>query len=483
MTRHARNTAYLEYAKGVDAPAKSYNGVTLDTSKWSASMVKSFSIKAKVKFNNMNSNYPHLFWGEDSGTFAFCVHGLGPAYGGRKGETAYYLATAKGIGPHGRGLDNGQGWIGTGNKMDDGQWHDFEVAKYGTKSAIFLDGHKVEASIAAGKTEADFIMKPVTTLRIGTAKEGTGFEGDIGDVVITAEGKQVFPEPPPPTAKAAAAGAGAGCTGSLLPGNTSCDEQSVEDCKGKYTELSPGVYSHCDVSGGQCLATGPICKTGCRGKRRVKRDYELPAWLKWLEGSSKHLRVRMREWEDGLWRKSSGWHGHDLIHSPQSAVYIPCYFYSPAEKMLQGPVCFGPGAESHRGLCHGGAMTSAAASGEKNDHGDPAFDDLLGHLAFLAAGEGPWSGATVQINCKLCKPVRVGQTLLLEGHVAKQERKKVFVEARLVGETGEVYGRMDGLSIVGAKMQEEDSELDRRQWHFDEAKRAIVDSPDHRHLL
>ncbi|CAJ1441922.1 unnamed protein product, partial [Effrenium voratum] len=196
------------------------------------------------------------------GTFAFCVHGLGPAYGGRKGETAYYLATAKGIGPHGRGLDNGQGWIGTGNKMDDGQWHDFEVAKYGTKSAIFLDGHKVEASIAAGKTEADFIMKPVTTLRIGTAKEGTGFEGDIGDVVITAEGKQVFPEPPPPTAKAAAAGAGAGCTGSLLPGNTSCDEQSVEDCKGKYTELSPGVYSHCDVSGGQCLATGPICKTG-----------------------------------------------------------------------------------------------------------------------------------------------------------------------------------------------------------------------------
>ena len=31
------------------------------------------------------------------------------------------------------------GWIGTGNKMDDGQWHDFEVAKYGTagKNASF----------------------------------------------------------------------------------------------------------------------------------------------------------------------------------------------------------------------------------------------------------------------------------------------------------------------------------------------------------
>ena len=29
----------------------------------------------------------------------------------------------------------------------------------------------------------------------------------------------------------------------------------------------------------------------------------------------------------------------------------------------------------------------------------------------------------------------------------------------------------------------EESELDRRQWHFDNELRTILDSPDHRHLL
>lgn len=165
----------------------------------------------------------------------------------------------------------------------------------------------------------------------------------------------------------------------------------------------------------------------------------------------------MREWEDDHWRRTSGWHGYDLIHSPRSAVYIPCYFYSPFEplglprkghavprKRLQGPVVFGLHAESHRGLCHGGAMTSA-------------FDDLLGHLAFLAAATGPWDGATVQVNCKLMKPVRVGQTLLLEGLVTKQERRKVYVEARLLDEHNEVYATMEGLSIVGAKIQAQET--------------------------
>ncbi|CAE7565173.1 unnamed protein product [Symbiodinium pilosum] len=31
----------------------------------------------------------------------------------------------------------------------------------------------------------------------------------------------------------------------------------------------------------------------------------------------------MREWEDGHWRRSRGWHGSDLIHSPDSAVCLP----------------------------------------------------------------------------------------------------------------------------------------------------------------
>jgi len=112
-----------------------------------------------------------------------------------------------------------------------------------------------------------------------------------------------------------------------------------------------------------------------------------------------------------------------------------------------------------------------------------AMDDVLGHLAFLAAGTGPWSGATVQVNCKLSKPVRVGQTLLLEGRVTKQEKRKVFVAARMLDEAGDVYATMDGLSIVGAKIQAEETDLDKRRWHFDDEMRAVLDSPDHRHVL
>eukprot|EP00928_Gymnodinium_smaydae_P031010 TRINITY_DN22903_c0_g2_i2.p2 TRINITY_DN22903_c0_g2~~TRINITY_DN22903_c0_g2_i2.p2 ORF type:complete len:132 (+),score=28.63 TRINITY_DN22903_c0_g2_i2:395-790(+) len=112
-----------------------------------------------------------------------------------------------------------------------------------------------------------------------------------------------------------------------------------------------------------------------------------------------------------------------------------------------------------------------------------AMDDLLGHCAFLGAGKGPWSGATVQVNCKLMKPVRVGQTLLLEGRVVRQEKKdkekaKVFVEGCMKDEQGAVYASMDGISIVGVKLHEEESHLDRREWVFDEAAQAVFDSSD-----
>merc|ERR1719471_1257096 len=105
-----------------------------------------------------------------------------------------------------------------------------------------------------------------------------------------------------------------------------------------------------------------------------------------------------------------------------------------------------------------------------------AMDDILGHICFLAAGHGPWSGATVQVNCKLLKPVRVGQTLLIEGRVSRQEKKKVFIEATLADEDGAVYCTMDGVSIAGAKLQKEETELDCRRWHYDEVNRTVYDS-------
>ena len=36
------------------------------------------------------------------------------------------------------------------------------------------------------------------------------------------------------------------------------------------------------------------------------------------------------------------------------------------------------------------------ADGPALSSASEAMDDVLGHLAFLAAGTGPWSGATVQ---------------------------------------------------------------------------------------
>merc|ERR1719367_689390 len=171
----------------------------------------------------------------------------------------------------------------------------------------------------------------------------------------------------------------------------------------------------------------------------------------------------MREWEDPQWRRQSGWQGRDLIHGPGSAVHIPCYFFDPSEKSLRGPVTFQAGSESHRGLCHGGAMTSA-------------MDDVLGHICFLAAGQGPWSCATVQVNCKLMKPVCVGQTLLVEARVVRQEKRKVSIEASLSDDTGEVYSTMEGISISGAKLQAEERDVDNRKWVFDDAHRVIYDS-------
>merc|ERR1719436_583989 len=104
------------------------------------------------------------------------------------------------------------------------------------------------------------------------------------------------------------------------------------------------------------------------------------------------------------------------------------------------------------------------------------MDDVLGHLCFLASSDGPWNGATVQVNCNLKRPVRVGQTLYIEGRVARQEKKKVFIEATLSDENGDVYAVMEGISIAGAKLQKDDCELYHRKWIYNEDKRTVSDS-------
>ena len=61
------------------------------------------------------------------------------------------------------------------------------------------------------------------------------------------------------------------------------------------------------------------------------------------------------------------------------------------------------------------------------------MDDVIGWVAFLVTGKVlPWSGFTVQINCSLQKPIPVFATLKVEAQIVRLERRKVYVEAKLV---------------------------------------------------
>ena len=189
---------------------------------------------------------------------------------------------------------------------------------------------------------------------------------------------------------------------------------------------------------------------------------DAPAWLQPYFSDTSQRRVLLREWEDAEWRQRAGWHGTDLIHSPVGrGVQVLAYFWHAESSTLTGIVRFGPEAESHRGLCHGGAMTSL-------------MDDLAGHICFFASS-APWCGATVQVNCKLTKPVRVGDVLKVVGRVYKRESKeragktttKIFMSAELVGEGGAQYASLEGLSVTPVAMSTIDDAVDRRSWILD----------------
>ena len=197
---------------------------------------------------------------------------------------------------------------------------------------------------------------------------------------------------------------------------------------------------------------------------------DLPPFAQQLEADSNLHRVSLREWEDAEWRKSSGWVGRDYIHNASSrAVQVLSYYYNDDadSKEMIGVVWFGPDAESHRGLCHGGAMSSL-------------MDDFCGHCAFVTS-DAPWSGATVQVNVALSKPVKVGSVLRIVGRVTKRERRKAYVSAVLDdgGEEPVIYAKLEGLSIDGVRMSIKDDEISQRQWEVhtcDKGRRHRRDS-------
>ncbi len=167
------------------------------------------------------------------------------------------------------------------------------------------------------------------------------------------------------------------------------------------------------------------------------------------------------------YRLANGWKGNDLIHSQSSAVRVleyrlchdipknilPSSFTEVSEQVpiLTGIVHFTPKAESHKGYCHGGSMCSV-------------FDDIIGWTGFCATGKCiPWSGYTVQVNTKLCKPIQVHSILKVVCFIEKIERRKVWVRAFLFDPNiirssadGEIlHAEGEGLVILNKAVMEE----------------------------
>jgi acyl-coenzyme A thioesterase PaaI-like protein len=166
-------------------------------------------------------------------------------------------------------------------------------------------------------------------------------------------------------------------------------------------------------------------------------------------------KVMVPEWEEDSdtdnYRAKNGWLGRDLVHDDSAPVRVSeyCVAYGNSDSALPGFSRGGVGtvltgiatftnkAESHRGFCHGGSMTSV-------------LDDVIGWCAFMTTGEcKPWSGFTVQINTSLKKPIMVNTTLLIRGTITSVERRKVSVFAELLDPVDDsVHATGEGLVVL-----------------------------------
>jgi acyl-coenzyme A thioesterase PaaI-like protein len=230
-----------------------------------------------------------------------------------------------------------------------------------------------------------------------------------------------------------------------------------------------------------------------RRRRRQQFLSQTPAWLTPDFIESLGTRLCIPEWETDAgdddkdkiqsYRSSNGWKGRDYCHDSRSSpVYIKDYYLKtynthadnaishPSEKCndtrvndatasapatmedstvtggvgttLSGVVYFTTDAESHPGYCHGGSMTAV-------------MDDVIGWVGFCAQNVvRPWSGYTVQVNCKLQQPVSVESILLVRGRITKIEGRKVFVQGELLdpstreGEDVTVHAQAEGIFIL-----------------------------------
>jgi acyl-coenzyme A thioesterase PaaI-like protein len=178
-----------------------------------------------------------------------------------------------------------------------------------------------------------------------------------------------------------------------------------------------------------------------------------PAWI--AERSGWGDKISVPEWEEDSdtcnYRAKNGWQGRDLVHDDTAPVKVceyhvaygnsdsalPGFSRGGVGTVLTGIATFTKKAESHRGFCHGGSMTSV-------------LDDVIGWCAFMTTGEcKPWSGFTVQINTSLKKPIMVDTILLIRGTITNIDRRKVSVFAELLDPVDDsVHATGEGLVVL-----------------------------------
>ncbi|KAL3916830.1 MAG: hypothetical protein SGILL_005001 [Bacillariaceae sp.] len=180
---------------------------------------------------------------------------------------------------------------------------------------------------------------------------------------------------------------------------------------------------------------------------------KLPTW-------GEELQVAEWQDDDGKYRNNHGWQGTDLVHDKHAPVRVLNYYVNygkgivaataadttytskvlcekgGVDTTLTGIAHFTPRAESHKGYCHGGSMTSL-------------LDDVIGWVAFLVTGScQPWTGFTVQVNSKLQRPIKVNSILLVKAKITKVERRKVSVEASIVDPNDDDAVHASGTGLV-----------------------------------
>jgi acyl-coenzyme A thioesterase PaaI-like protein len=189
----------------------------------------------------------------------------------------------------------------------------------------------------------------------------------------------------------------------------------------------------------------------------------LPDWVEERRATwGEELQVLEWQDDDGTYRNKNGWRGTDLVHDKRAPVRVIQYFVQYGAGIvtaaaggdnnnkqpqilcerggvgttLTGVAHFTPRAESHKGFCHGGSMTSL-------------MDDVIGWVAFLVTGEcKPWTGFTVQVNSSLKRPIPVDSVLLVRAKITAVERRKVSVEASIFDPNDDDAEHASGTGLV-----------------------------------